>query len=267
MRRQRSSPVPSPFPGMDPYLEHPDIWPDVHHGLIEVIRESLAPRIRPRYRVSIEKRTYVEESEGLSFVGRPELVVSDGGSHREQEAPCEGLAKRPVTVEVPIPDVARESFLTIRESTTGEVVTVLELLSPSNKRQGEGRRVYEEKRRSILSSSTHLIEVDLLRGGAPLPLARAPLRSAYSILVSRAQARPRASLYPFGVREPIPPVPVPLREEDGEPELDLQVLLEGLYDRAEYDLAVDYSRPPEPPLADKDASWAERVVREHRPRE
>jgi len=255
--------MPSPFPGMDPYLEHPELWPDVHHGLIEALRESLAPRLRPRYRVSIEKRSYIEEPEGLVFLGRPDVSVVRGepsGAPDHGPAAGAGVSGRPVSVTVPMPDSVHEAYLEIRDTASGEVVTALELLSPTNKRSGEGRRAYESKRLRILGSSTHLVEVDILRAGQPMPVSgRAP--GAYAILVSRSEDRPRALLYPFGLRERIPAFSLPLRAGDEEPEVDLQAALHDLYDRAGYDLAVDYRVPPEPPLAPDDAAWADALLR------
>ena len=143
---------------------------------------------------------------------------------------------------------------------SGDVVTSLELLSPANKRPGEGRRAYESKRLRVLGSLTHLVEVDLLRSGEPLPISREA--GSYAILVSRADDRPRALLYPFGVREPIPAVPLPLRAGDDEPEVDLQTALHNLFDRAGYDLAIDnYRLAPEPPLEPDDAAWAGSLLR------
>src|SRR5690606_10818361 len=107
-----------------------------------------------------------------------------------------------VMVEVPVPDEVREVWLEIRSPQSGEVVTVLELLSPTNKRPGRGRQKYEEKRFATLGTRTHLVEIDLLRGGAPMPISGSVPRSDYRILVSRGNRRPRAELYPFSVRDP-----------------------------------------------------------------
>ena len=161
-----------PFPGMDPYLEHPGLWPDVHHGLIEALRDTLASVLRPRYRVAIEQRVYVTNMEGLFFLGRPDVsVLGTKSSVRSAVgAPATVAVIEPVTVEVPLPDRLREGYLEVRDVATGEVVTVLEVLSPTNKSPGEGRRLYEEKRLQVLGTRTHLVEVDLLRGGEPMTM-------------------------------------------------------------------------------------------------
>jgi hypothetical protein len=146
---------------MDPYLENPDLWPDVHNRLLGALADELGPRLRPHYWAQLEERTYIVESDGLMLVGRPDVTVSA----RETLGAHPGRGG--VTVEVPLPDRIREVYLEVKSAPSGEVVTVLELLSPTNKRPGEGRRLYEHKRLTTLSTRSHLVEVDLLRGGEP----------------------------------------------------------------------------------------------------
>lgn len=246
--------MPSPFPGMDPYLERADLWPDVHNSLIAGVRDLLAPLLRPRYFVALEERIYVEEP-GPALVGRPDLAVIGGASRAESASP---LARRSALVEIEIPvlDHVRETYLVVRSSEDGEVVTVIELLSPANKRPGEGRRVYLEKRRTVFATMTNLVEIDLLRAGAVMPVIGDRPPSDYGVLVSRSWQRPKAHLLLFGVRDPIPLFPVPLRRGEDEPTVDLGAILSALYDRAGYDLRVRYREPPDPPLSPEDARWA-----------
>ncbi|RME45487.1 MAG: DUF4058 family protein [Chloroflexi bacterium] len=251
--------MPSPFPGMDPYLEHPDLWPDVHHGLIEALRSYLAPALRPRYRVVVEKRTYRVDPSEMVFIGRP--GVGTIRAVQEQAERYAGVGRgRPLTVEVPVPDIVEEGYLEVRDVASGEVVTVLELLSPSNKRPGEGRRLYEHKRLTILGSLTHLVEIDLLRAYEPMLVYGDGRRSHYRILVSRSERRPRADLFTFNVRDLIPTFHLPLRKGDEEPLIDLGRLLHELYDRAGYDLSIDYELEPVPPLEGEDAAWAAQQI-------
>lgn len=256
--------MPCPFPGMDPYLEHPGLWPDVRHGLIEALRDALAPMLRPHYRVAIEQRVYVANMEGLFFLGRPDVSVL---GMQSPDRPAAGASAtvtviEPMTVEVPMPDRLREGYLEVRDVATGEVVTVLELLSPTNKRPGEGRRLYEEKRLQTLGTRTHLVEVDLLREGEPMMMWGNGQGRHYRILVSRSERRPRADLYAFDLPQPMPPFLLPLREGDEEPSVDLGTLLHDLYDRAGYDLAVDYTAEPMPPLEGDTAVWVDKLLRE-----
>ena len=155
---------------------------------------------------------------------------------------------------------AQERYLEIRDVSSGAVVTAVESLSPKNKRTGEGRRAYDKKRYKVLASMTNLVEIDLLRGGTPLPVDD-PVddieddierQGCYSILVSRSDLRPRAELYEFGPQQSIPPFALPLKPEDGSLTVELQALLEGVYRRAKYHLAIDYSKPLRPTLSESE---------------
>ncbi len=164
--------------------------------------------------------------------------------------------------EIPMPEEVVERFLEIRSVQTAEVVTVIELLSPANKSNPTGRQEYNDKRQKVLSSKTNLIEIDLLRGGESPPLYwRQEQQCDYRIVVSRAWQRPQVEVYCIGLRQPLPSIPVPLRRSESEPSLELNQLLHDLYDRAGYDLAVDYKQPASPPLSDSDAAWADALLR------
>lgn len=253
--------MPSPFPGMDPYLEHPTLWPGVHNGLIAALQLFLAPQLRPRYYVALEERVYVTEPEQRTFVGRPDVAIVRSAEAEQGSKPS--VSASMLTVQVPVPDEVRETYLEVRETGTDYVITVLEILSPTNKRPGRGRRIYEDKRLEILATRTHLVEIDLIRSGEPMPLIGHARESDYRILVSRGDRRPNASLYPFGVRQPIPIFPLPLKADDPEPLVDIGQLLHDLYDRAGYDLRLDYTRDPDPPLSAADAAWADRLLHQH----
>lgn len=251
----------SPFPGMDPYLEHPALWPDVHNRLIAAMADDLSPRLAPKYYVRLERRTYLLSPDDLAFVGRPDLAVlpsMPGEPGRQRALPL--AAAGVVEVVLSIPDEVGENYLEVHEVTTGRVVTVMELLSPANKLYAKGREEYIQKRYEITGSRTNLVEVDLLRAGQPMPLQGRRVDSDYRILVSRATTRPRAHLYPFNLRDPISTFPLPLLPGDDEPAVDLGAIFHALYERARYDLSLDYTQPPVPPVRDEDATWAwERV--------
>jgi hypothetical protein len=255
----------SPFPGMNPYLEHPALWPDVHNSLITAIRDVLAPQLAPDYYVGIERRAYLLKPDDIVFVGRPDIaVVPHQPAVPRKLLP---LAETGVMeVELPMNDKVSENFLEIHEVTTGTLVTILELLSPVNKLHAKGRQEYEEKRDYVLTSRTNLVEVDLLRAGEPMALAGRPIQSDYRILVSRSWQRPRAQLYYFNLRQPIPSFALPLQQGEVEPFLDLSAILHALYDRARFDLRLDYSQPPVPPLTEEDTAWATELLN-HSPSE
>ncbi|WP_376792156.1 DUF4058 family protein [Thermoflexus sp.] len=254
--------MPSPFPGMDPYLEHPALWTDVHNSLIAALRDELAPRLRPRYIVAIEERIYLITPEGAGWPARGDVVVARApevipGVGRPSPSAIEARV-----VEVPLPETVRETYLEVRAAGTGEVVTVVEILSPTNKRSGEARRLYEQKRTLLLGSRTHLVEIDLLRAGEPMPVVGDGRDGHYRILVSRWEQRPRALLYVFTVRDPIPVFRLPLLPGDEEPEVDLGRLLQTIYERAAYDLRVNYEEEPVPPLEPPFSEWADALLRE-----
>jgi hypothetical protein len=247
---------------MNPYLEHPALWPDVHNSLIAAVRDDLSPRVAPRYVVRLEERAYLAEPWGLELLGRPDVVVAAPGGHASGAA-GQVAASGGVPVEVLVPDEVRETYVEVRLAETGEVVTLLELLSPTNKLPGEGRRSYEEKRRRILATRTNLVEVDLVRTGEPMPFRGTAWIGDYRILVSRGDRRPTASLHPFSVRDPIPLFDVPLLPGDPAPAIDLGSVLQALYQRARYDLSIDYRSDPLPPLRDEgDRAWLDALMRE-----
>ncbi len=246
----------SPFPGMDPYLEHPTLWPDIHNRLIAAMADALTPQVAPRYYVALERRTYLLKPDDVVFVGRPDVAVV---AHQPTPKPAAlPLAEAGVVeVEVPMQDEVSENFLEVREVKSGKLVTLLELLSPVNKLHEEGRSQYLQKRANVFMSQTNLVEIDLLRAGEPMTVIGKPGRSDYRILVSRAWQRPRAQLYPFHLRQPIPTFPLPLLRQDEPPEVDIGAILHALYERARFDLRLDYSQSPVPPLSEEDAAWAE----------
>ena len=174
----------------------------------------------------------------------------------EEESTAVGL----LDVEVPINDKLEEWYLEIHDVERGTLVTALEILSPVNKIHAQGRKDYIEKRERIFRTQTNLVEIDLLRAGEPMPLRRKTPRTDYRILISRGSSRPKAKLATFNLRQPIPSIPIPLLPEDGEPELNLGAVFHALYDRARFDLRLNYFKPPVPPLNPKHRDWARSIV-------
>ncbi|MBW4630390.1 MAG: DUF4058 family protein [Iphinoe sp. HA4291-MV1] len=245
------------FPGMNPYLEQPDLWHQVHNRLIVAIADEITPQVAPKYRVSIEERVYSSIEDSL-LVGIADVAVSHRNSTTETTLTASRLVQ-PVKVKVPIPEQVIERFLEVKSTQTGVVVCVIEVLSPKNKRSKEGREAYESKRQKILGSTTSLVEIDLLRGGQPMPI-QGNADTGYRILVSRGDKRPDADLYIFGLKDPIPAFGVPLRQQDPEPVVDLQRLLNEVYERARFDLAIDYSQPVKPPLSLEEVAWVTEIL-------
>jgi hypothetical protein len=198
-------------------------------------------------------------------VGKPDVLVA---APRRPEQPVQsttsavGIAPR--VAQLPMPEEIIERHLAVRDVVTGEVITVLELLSPTNKLTRDGRRQYARKRRQILGSATHFIEIDLLRAGEPFPfrVQDNATQSDYRIIVSRAHDHPQAAAYLFTIRDRIPDIPVPLQPGDAEPSVALNRLVHEVYDRAGYDLALDYRQaPPPPPMPVQDVQWIQQLLR------
>jgi uncharacterized protein DUF4058 len=253
--------MPSPFPGMDPYLEERNIWPDVHHRLITAIGDELVPQVAPDYFVAVEQRTYVMAVDRQELIARPDAAIIVAPTEaRGRTALATAVPTTVQTVLLPQFEEIREGYLEIRDTRTHEVVTAIELLSPTNKMPGEGRDKYEAKRRHVLQTLTNLVEIDFLRGWAPMEMEPDP-RNDYRIVVAPGWGRPMARLHAVSVRQPLPDVLVPLREGEAEAVLPLGKLLAEVYDRARYDLRLDYRVPPEPELSPEDATWADELLR------
>ncbi len=257
--------MPSPFPGMNPYLAHPALWSGVHHRLITAIANDLAPQIRPKYIVAIEERVYQMSGEESLLIGIPDVAVQrpqTTANITKSNITIAAPTAQPIEATIPLPETLTESYLEIRDVKTNEVMTVIEVLSPKNKQSVVGRLQYETKRQNVLGSCTHLVEIDLLRQGKAMPILSPEIESHYRILVSRGDTRPKAKLYAFNLPDKIPQFPLPLRSEDVEPLVDLQRLMHEIYDQGGYDLRLDYSREPTPALSMIDAIWVDKLLKQ-----
>jgi len=254
--------MPSPFPGMDPYLEDPTLWPGLQQSLITYTRDALNPNIRPTYNARIGDRLYVVQSQrdiypAVTLLQRPEQPVpAEGG------AQTGGVAATPVTepfiVIMPLSE-HREPFIEIVHNASGEVVTVIEILSPANK-VGQGHERYRQKQKEVMASQAHLVEIDLLSQGQhtlavpkegldPLP----PWR--YLISVSRLADRPHQfEVYALTLKHPLPTFRIPLKAPDPDIVLNLQAIFDQSYDNGGYEDFVDYDQPPKVPLSEEEMS-------------
>ncbi len=211
--------MPSPFPGMDPYLESPRLWPDVHHELISVIRERLNAALKPRYVSRVEERVYISDE-------------------NEEEI--------------------REARVVIVDATGRQVVTVIEVLSPTNKIVGSrGRTNYEAKRSEVMHSPAHFVEIDFLREGMPIYAAQQLPPHDYLVHVSRCGERPQGVLWPILLTQRLPTIKIPLLANDPDTDLDLGAVLNSAYDRAGYEMSINYKEPPEVALSEESAKWAQ----------
>ena len=244
-----------PFPGMDPYLEHPALWPSFHTRLMVAIASQLRPLIRPRYYAQVEERLVIEE-QGEDRI--PDVAVK---KVRDTGPPiATALIDTPLVVETE-DRMRREHFVTIHDRYQDmKVVTTIEVLSPTNKTAGPGRRAYRRKQRETLASDCHLVEIDLLRRGTHTLAVREESIQAppydYLICVSRSPDRGRFELYPRGLRERLPRIGIPLNPPDADAPLDLQAAVEHVYVEADYVLVVRYDQPCRPRLTATDQQWA-----------
>lgn len=270
--------MPSPFSGMDPHLGSPDIFPDLHHMLAAELRIELNRVLPAPYYARVEMRPELGIVAGEDE--DPRRIIPDVLLLRHPKLPVapDGVAvlepqRRAVSpgVILDIPDESiRHYFVEIRDSEAGhKLITLIEILGPSNKRTGPDRDSYAAKQRQILESDASLVEIDLLRSGRrvlPNPAREATVdrlvpRPGYVAFVSRSWVRENLGMgyqaFPVGLREPLPCIPIPLTQGEAEISLDLQSIFDRLYDESPYRMgSVDYARPPVPPLAPEDAAWA-----------
>ena len=254
------------FPGMDPYLEVPELWPGFHNSLIVYIRDYLRPLLRPRYIAAIEERVFVQGPQQREFI--PDVLLKQGHPPRERGGGTTILdADEELEVQVPGLEM-HESYLEILDRHTGQrVVTVLEVLSPTNKYAGPGRDSYLTKQREVLASQAHLIEIDLLRRGphtvaVPEWIARQHASYDYLICVNRAEGmRDRFRLYPRQLRQRLPRIRVPLADSDPDVVLDVQAVLAQTYEAGSYRERLRYDRPCVPPLPTDDQAWGDELIR------
>lgn len=272
--------MPSPFPGMDPYLEAADIWPDFHDRLAFQISVVLNAALPDPYYARLEMRQEVGiVTDGPATRARivPDVTVvrrlrpgpaATAVLERPRRAPTESLH---MVVEW---DTIPHHFVEIRDPSRGHaLVTLIEILSPSNKRRGPDRDTYIKKQCEIIESDASLVEIDLLRGGEHvLPhvsmintIATLEPKPDYLVLVSTAWERARdgigCGLYPIGLREMLPCIGVPLKADLPLVPLDLQDVVDLVYDGGPYRRgAVDYDGPPNPPLDGDDAAWSASVL-------
>lgn len=259
----------SPFPGMDPYLEG-YMWPDVHQALAYQFRRQLVPLVAPGYAVRLAVATFYDEVPpqelgviypNTEIVRVPEPV----GMGRGQAGAGAAVVAAPLTIPMPVALQVRLVTVEVRDVAANLLVTSIEILSPTNKRE-PGISAYRKKRSTLLASDVHLLEIDLLRRGRRLWPAEHLPASPYLAVLVRAR-HIRAEVWPIGLRERLPVLPVPLRAPDADVPLDLQAALDTIYAEARYELTLNYNEPPpEPPLSEEDAVWVAQVVagrREH----
>lgn len=258
----------SPFPGMDPFLEDKAEWPSVHAWLIAELATNLGDVVAPNFFVRIEQRVYITAPDNPDDRGMviPDIFVISDPVHPSDSAMTMVTAiKTPMLVE-PVSDLEiHDRYLEIRDVRNREIVTTIELLSPFNKAPGhQGYDVFQRKRRQIMASPVHWIEIDLLRAGErPLELFE---RSDYYALLKRGSDPGPFEVWQFDLRDRMPVIGVPLRDPFPDVPLDLQATFDQIYARAHYANSLDYTRSvPMPHLRPADVNWVNRCLQSWQP--
>ena len=257
----------SPFPGMDPYLEQ--FWGDVHHRLITYMSDMIQRELPGDLRARVDERVYVEPDEGTGRRIAPDIRIIERGRHRD--APMRagnGIAVAdPLIVHMDQDEPVRQGFIEVIDIKSGRrVVTVIEILSPSNKAPGPGRDLYLKKQDELRAGGVSLVEIDLLRSGsrvicAPFALLPEGHRTPYAACVRRGWNPSEIEYYRIPLRDRLPAFTIPLRETDPDVAIDLQAVVDQCYQAALYD-DIDYTQDADPPLTGDDARWADALLRE-----
>jgi len=228
--------MPSPFPGMDPYLEHPQLWSTFQPQLLRCLHQILLPGLVDRYQARIEKRIYAAEEQP----GEAGFPPSSG----EEQV---------------------EKFIEIRHRDDGRLVTLIEVVSPANKTTPAGRAAYLEKRKDAVAQRAGVVEIDLVLQGKPtLNYSRDGLPEYdYAVTVTRATAPDRYEIYTATLQKRLPKFKVPLSPDDRDALLDLQAAFTRAYDLGNFAAQIDYADPPpaDVPLSDANASWLDLTLK------
>ncbi len=245
------------FPGMDPYLEDPGGWTGVHDGLIARLRTELNRQLGPGFVADAGTSVYVVAADEQRWVF-PDIYVIE--TRREEQARQGARLTAPVQVLLTVPETVSQPHILIRDRETRRVMTVIDVLSPINKAPAttRARQDFLAKRHDTMASATNWVEIDLLRAGERPIEARG--MGAYYVLVKRA-GEPAAGIWPIGLREPLPRIGVPVRDDVSDARIGLQPVLDQVYSEGRYADLIDYTQPPPPPaLPPDDARWVAEQV-------
>jgi hypothetical protein len=249
--------MPSPFPGMNPYLEHDDSWSDFHNRFIVAAADAIGAQVQPAYIVKIDQNVFVQEPEEDEYQVRPDVFLSEDLKANPARSTAAVAAPARARI-VPAISPEKDVYIEIRDKEDRKLITAVELLSPSNKEHGDTRAQYLAKRTMYFKSGVHLVELDLLRGGPRMPLAPKP-EGDYCVMVSRVEQRPDVDVWSIGLRQTLPTIPIPLRAGEREASLELKAVLDRVYDAAGYGYYI-YGHEPEPPLSPEDRAWARQLI-------
>lgn len=247
----------SPFPGMDPYLEG-ELWQEFHETLAGAIRAQLTQQLSPKYVALLAKR-YVVDRPALGIFAPPSARIIYPDVHVVAE-PAPAYQSAPgvtaATLELPSPMLEQTPVMSveIRDVAQRRLVTIIEILSPVNKR-GSGAQEYLDRRIELLQTDTHLLEIDLLTVGYRIPMAGAVPPAPYYVYLSRYERRPRTQIWAIHLQDALPRVPVPLLHPDPDAVLDMQAAVEACFALVGYERLLDYRSGPPGALTAEDLAW------------
>ncbi len=268
--------MPSPFPGMDPYLESEIHWSGLHYSLIGAMSNALNAALPEAYVARPQQRCWVESTDKYTFSDVSVHIASESpaiyGAARKKRGGAKTITQSDAPIRISATEESsREPFLQIlRAADHSKVVAEIELLSHSNKRLGsDGRQLYLEKQRNLLHSHTHLVEIDLLRAGehtaaCPKAVLRKYGSWDYLVCIHPALTENEYFVWLKAVRDRLPKIQIPLEDPGAEVELDLQAVFDECYDLGAYSRELKYNAPPEPPLSPEDADWAAELLKKAR---
>jgi hypothetical protein len=265
----------SPFPGMDPYIEHCRLWKDFHAHLIEKTYDVVSAALPRRYVARVGERSYislVEEEEKKERAFKPGVRVTGPRERKRnrqsetQTATGSAAEQDSVAFRAFIEEDFEERFIDIYErEPERRLVTSIEVLSPSNKKpRSPGRKKYLRKRQALLLGRANLVEIDLLRGGARMPMLDPLPDSPHYLLVAREKTAPVCRVWRGFVDRPLPPISIPLCPPDHDIPLELQPIVEAIYERSRYGDDIDYAQPVVPPLTPEQAGWLQQQLQNTR---
>jgi hypothetical protein len=228
--------MPSPFPGMDPYVETDQLWPSFHHQLVTCLYQILLPGLVDKYRARVSQRHYVTEQALFTSIIREE--------HHEE-------------------------YIEIRQRSDGRMVTMVDVVSPSNKRTDCGRDAYLEKRREGRGGGASLVEIDLVIQGQPmLEYSREGLPDwDYAVTVTRSTQPDRFEIYTATLQKRLPRFRLPLASDDRDMVVDLHTAFTRSYDQGGFSAKIDYQRDPAVALNDEDRAWLDDLLKQHKVRQ
>jgi hypothetical protein len=225
--------MPSPFPGMDPYLEDDALWPVFHHQIVMCLYQILLPGLVDRYRARVNQRHYVIEQALFTSVIREEH---------------------------------HEDYIEIRHRADGRLITLVEVVSPPNKVTQAGRDAYLAKREEGKKAKANLVELDLVLQGQPtLEYSRDGLPDwDYAVTVTRATQPERYEIYTTTLQKKLPRFRLPLASDDRDTVLDLPSAFTRCYDQGGFAAKIDYGKEPSTPLNDEDRKWLQDVLKQQK---